>query len=360
MKTVVYPTAAHSYFAISNRQQQKEEFLAGDIEQPVFVYSEIYRTEVVQAAVDIVASDREQNGLRLVEASMAVNRPTATAADFLRFREANRLMFGEPEYEYVQAILGRIEDRASRKSELWEYVCSRVDFTAETTDLAPSGETFLWYKNLFAQYSGSLRGDISLARSLQQGLEDTGLAAAGWKVVEVEDASHARVNQAAKRILVGRQYRPRRQSSVRTIVAHEVYGHAVRGPQASVAESEGFAILLEQLLEQKFVYRRTFRYLAAALGWGVDGNKRTFRDVYEIIWRLMVVVGRYGQLDAQSYAFDECVRVFRGGRPDVAGVVYLKDSVYFAANVQIWKIFDQHRLSYGEFVDIIEGKGILL
>lgn len=355
----LYPTASHSYFAITNREQQKDEFLSGMIDQPQFSYGKVYRPEVIHATLNITTSERERNNLLLVETSMAANKPHANHEDFQRFREENKRIFGEPTQEYVQAILGRIANKSHEHSELWEYVCEQVAFEATDGSLAPSDEMFLWYKELFSRYSKPLDENASLASSLRLSIQGTGLAAKGWQVVETDDATHARVNQSVKKVFVGRHYKPRRASSIRAIVAHEVYGHAVRGPQVSVAESEGFAILLEQLLERRFAYRRTFRYLAAALGWGVDGKRRTFREVYEIIWRLMVIVGRYDQADAKRHAFDECVRVFRGGRPDVGGVVYLKDAVYFAANIQIWQVLDNHKLSYNEFVEIIEGKGVL-
>jgi hypothetical protein len=114
--------------------------------------------------------------------------------------------------------------------------------------------------------------------------------------------------------------------------------------------------MIEQLLDHRFKFRRAYRYLGAALGWGSAGGPRTFREVYEILWRLMVIASRYNEENAKSYAFDECVRVFRGGRPDIAGMVFLKDAIYFAANIAVWQRLQSEPLAYNEFVDVIEGR----
>lgn len=324
------------------------------------MYGELYRRDVVTRRIATAVSQKEKDNLLLVEASLVINESDVMDNNLLHFRAENKRVFGEPRYDYLCAILGRIGEKSGVHTELWQYIQTHVDYHDESASFAPSHETFLWYKNLFAQYFYMPVGaHISLVEALRIGVETTGLAKKGWQVSERSDASHARVNHATKKIFVGREYVPRRRLSINMIVAHEVYGHAVRGVRESMAESEGFAIVLEQLLAPRFAYRRTFRYVAAALGWGVDGRPRTFRQVYEIIWRLMVVVGRYDEATAKSHAFDECARVFRGGRPDVPGAVYLKDMVYFAANVEIWQQLDKRRLSYNEFITFIEGKGVL-
>jgi hypothetical protein len=97
-----------------------------------------------------------------------------------------------------------------------------------------------------------------------------------------------------------------------------------------------------------------------ALGWGVFGAPMYFRQVYEILWRLMVISSKYSPEIAKQHAFDECYRAFRGGRPDIAGAVFLKDAVYFAANVEMWKVLSGRQRSYNEFVDIIEGRQTVL
>ena len=143
------------------------------------------------------------------------------------------------------------------------------------------------------------------------------------------------------------------------IAVHEVYGHALRGRQESMVESEGFAVVLEQLISCDYKPRRTYRYLAASLGWGVLGNPMTFREVFEVLWRLMIISSKYDEKNAKEYAFGECYRVFRGGSPEVPGAVYLKDLVYFDANQKIWQALSTQKIDYDDFVNILEGRKVI-
>jgi hypothetical protein len=117
--------------------------------------------------------------------------------------------------------------------------------------------------------------------------------------------------------------------------------------------------MIEQLVGTNFKTRRSYRYLAAGLGWGVFGRPMIFREAYEIIWRLMAISSKYNEKKAKGYAFDECYRVFRGGRPDLPGAVYLKDIVYFEADARIWSVLSQKKISYTDFVNIIEGRSTI-
>jgi len=175
----------------------------------------------------------------------------------------------------------------------------------------------------------------------------------------IKGCSHARIYHHTKKIKIGEDYKPRKVMAVGRIVAHEIYGHALRGPSKSLSESEGFALAIEQLTGSRFKFRRAYRYLAASLGWGVFGKPMNFREVFEIIWRLMFISSGYSENKSKEHAFDECCRVFRGGRPDIAGAVYLKDTIYFDANIKVWNFLDAKKLDYEKFVDIIEGRSTI-
>jgi hypothetical protein len=246
----------------------------------------------------------------------------------------------------------------------WQYITRVLPASAFAMPaISPAAGTFGRYHSYFERYyAWAVSRDVGakLPERLEQALAATGLAKRGWRVEVKRNAAHAQVHQGKKVITVGADYLPRTRPAADRIVVHEVFGHALRGMQSTVGESEGFAILLEQLLDDRFKFRRSYRYLAAGLGWGALGRPMTFREVYEIIWRAMVIVGTYKEAKAKKYAFDECARVFRGGLADVPGAVYLKDSVYFAANIAMWQRLGEAPLSYEQFVDVIEGRRKIL
>jgi hypothetical protein len=118
---------------------------------------------------------------------------------------------------------------------------------------------------------------------------------------------------------------------------------------------EGLALVLEQLFSARFMYKRTIRYLAVCLGYGVDGVWRNFRQVHEILWRAMVILGNAPEV-AKERAFYETVRAFRGGLPDVAGMAYIKDKIYLEENLLVWRQLEKRMLSPEEFTKLFQGR----
>ncbi len=358
-----FATAAHSYFRILNKEEAKQAFLKLKQGEPSFSYGRRLNPSLIRNRLESDLPTTVKDNLRLALAG-AVLQSDASDEAIAEFRRANVDLYGEPELCYAQLIMERLRERAEGPTKpLFEYIESAVKLPAkkERDVFTPNDDTFTQYKEYFERYVGKdALTEPTLAGLLTQALAHTGLDNEGWHIKVLNDASHARVIHDKKRINVGGNYIPRSFQSAEKIVFHEVYGHALRGKPRSVVESEGFATLLEQLVDDRFKLVRSFRYLAIALGWGLFGKPMTFREVYEIIWRGMVISGRYDEASAKSHAFDECARAFRGGRPDVPGAVFLKDSVYFTANLNIWQVLEHSPLDYNEFKDVIEGRRALL
>jgi len=355
-----FPTATHTYFRALNKYSQKQAFLEGAIEQPTFTYNPHWTLELIQERMKVVKNDpAATKRLKVVETSLRLREnPDALTA----FREANAAIFHAPTKELTEAIIWRISQNVSEPhKEEWDQV--RLLLGSEITDglsISPSEDTFQLYRSYLKRYTTLPAVEDTIKDAFKSQLDSTGLSKKGWKLRVLKGDEHAHIHHHTQTISIGDQYKPRTSTAIRRIVIHEVIGHAIRGPQKELSESEGFAIVLEQLTKSSFAPRRTYRYLAVALGWGVLGKPMTFREVYEILWRLMVVQSKYPGFEAKRHAFDECYRAFRGGRPDIAGAVYLRDTVYFDANIRMWAVLDAGKLSYNEFVDIIEGRRTVL
>lgn len=359
-----FPVASHSYFRVGNQAEERQKFLKDNTYSPVFSYGKLMKEALVLERLKNVEPDsRAQVSLQLVQTS-SILQQDASKEVLATFRALNQELFDEPNASYLKDLLAHIREKVTPKTKkYWDYIEAALPGEYDNLpDYAPSEEVFLHYKTYFETYSDKTLFDSakSLPVLLQDALHKTHLNEAGWRMVLRRDASHASVHHYNKSVSVGELYTPRTHEGALRIVTHEVYGHALRGHQDTVAESEGFAILLEQLLDDRFKFRRSYRYLAAGLGWGSLGSPMTFREVYEIVWRAMVIVGIYGEKEAKANAFNECTRVFRGGRPDIAGAVYLKDSVYFEANIAMWQKLSEKLLEYNEFIEVIEGKRRIL
>ncbi len=251
-------------------------------------------------------------------------------------------------------------------AELWVYVQNAIG--AEISKGIPDGRieqyfpVYRAYLERYAAVSHYKRMSLkhSLSELINEALNRTGLAERGWQLIVREGDKHARTVYRKKFISVGEAYVPRSHHAKLRIMVHEVFGHALADAPRNVEEAEGFATVLEQLTKTTYTFRRSYRYLAVALGWGVFGKPMNFRQVYEIIWRCMVIMSSYSEHHAKRHAFSECARAFRGGEPAVAGAVFLKDAQYFSANLKIWQELTNKLITYEDFVAIIEGRRHIL
>lgn len=361
-----FPIAPHTYFRAQNKELQKELFLNGEIEQPQFVYNEFFVPDTLNQRLKVIQEETgDGDAMRSLELVRESSYLQNDVRYFKAFRRANERLYGVPRRDFAEAILEQFSSRVTPDTKiLWTEVKSRLGVDSGDDYLSsvrPPEDIFQMYKKYFESYAKLLPAPGSnVVSALTTQLKTAGLSADGWRIRVLDGSDHAHTYSGSKTISIGKKYAPRTEFAVQRIVAHEVYGHAVRGPHFTLADKEGFAIVLEQLTKPRFQFRRRYRYLAVALGWGVIGAPMTFRDVYEVLWRLMVIGGSYTEKAARQYAFDECYRAFRGGRPDIAGAVFLKDTVYFDANIRVWNTLIHKHFSYNEFTDIIEGRRALI
>lgn len=359
-----FPLAVHSYFRVLNVPEAREKFLQDTRTPPTFKYSRSYSVEVVEERLKSLGgdvTDEVTNIFSFIGAGLGLQSNTSALE---QFRHHNARRYGEPDLNLALAVIARIGSNVDRgKQKFYQEAVSLVEVSAE--DMAgivnpwPTETEFNLIRAHGVRYMENLIRKpykLEIHDLFNQILAETELTQKGWTLVTREDASHARTSHRKKQIRIGSYYRPRTVWATRRIVAHEIFGHALRGFMVSEREAEGFAILLEQLLAAVFKPRRMYRYLAAALGWGVDGVRRDFVQVYEILWRLIVSSGRYDEESAKSHAFNECARVFRGGRPDVAGAVFLKDIIYLDANLEAWRRLSEQSISYNDFMKIAKGE----
>ncbi len=355
-----FPVATHSYFRALNIKEERAKFLASSDYLPKFDYPKRLSLDRISCNIEKVVGDSTES--QSLECALIAANLQIDERYLLQFRKINEKLFGLPDKSHAENILSRMMSSDASKPSLYrsEVMAILGDIQKPHYQLGPDKETFSTYREYFIAYrKDSDKKDRNIFNAIKSGLINSGLSQKGWDIELVDGDSHARTCHHSKRIKIGKDYNPRKLMAFDRIVAHEVYGHALRGPQGSLAESEGFALVLEQLTGSKFKFRRAYRYLAASLGWGVFGHSMNFRDVFEIIWRLMIISSGYSKQQSKEHAFGECYRVFRGGRPDVAGAVYLKDIIYFESNLKVWEFLTKNRLTYSEFVDIIEGRSTI-
>lgn len=157
------------------------------------------------------------------------------------------------------------------------------------------------------------------------------------------------VNHAKKLISIPKKRQPIQGGlELQQLIIHEVCVHVMRpvkgknfnfdlfqrGTARSIAYEEGLAIALEQGIAGNYNvrHRAVLRLLRVGLALGLDREDtvgRTFTEIYEILWRVLLVLQpSYDEKLARTVAFEETYRTFRGGDPNVPGSVHPKDIHY--------------------------------
>jgi hypothetical protein len=381
-----YPAAPYTYFGVHNITDAREEFLNGDVRNPVFLYGNHFDEDKLllrlQNIRDDLATDPEGKHLRFLEDRLEeteflliakkLNDDVGSPSEELvhTFRLANKILYGPPNPLTSHAIMKNIQSAAAenpRFEKLWQYISTQLGPCHDRYSLRrPSTVTHMHYKEALLQYAPWLCMDQQdlpnePVELMKYALAQIGADKLGWEVKRPIGGANARVSYTSKQIEVGSHFKPRSFNHLKQIVAHEVYGHVNRhilsgGNEFSADEAEGVAIAIEQLTRDKFSYKRTLRYLAVSIGWGAFGEPKDFRDTFEIVWRAAIIIGKHSEQNAKQRAFNECVRAFRGGHPNVPGAVFTKDTVYVDGNMRVWQWLEENMLPYEDFVDVLEGR----
>lgn len=368
---VFYPfeTAPHSYFVIENFEQAKKDFLDGNARFPVFVYHKRFTNDEIDERISkLIDGTPAQQKLLLVKIAVKLQENDSY---LLSFKHLNNEIYGEVNCDYFDRVIKFM--LAKYPDEKLETICDNENCRelVKYEENLPEKplidiKSFEMMRKYFQKYFCDLTPSKNLGEAMSKVFKKSKLAEKGWTLKEKEDSSHARTILKNRTITFGKDYKARSKDRYvyNSIALHEIFGHAIRETGAKVdnaESSEGWAVLLEQLNSHSLRTKRAYRYLAATLATGTyNGKELDFRETYEIIWRLMSLSGRYRQSAAKKHAFDETARVFRGGRPDLPGAVFLKDTSYLKGNLDIWDEIAKQKIDYLDFIDIIEGRKEIL
>jgi hypothetical protein len=397
-----YSAALYSYFRVTNLQSACEAFVQGDSEYPHFLYPSTVNQQVITTRLASLQRD-----LKLV------SKNDTEAASFLKWRLAETELldrfwkayesgqvvspkqvksyqkdqvelYGRPNHSLFAGILAyvktlAIQSNSPQKIGLYTEIEELLGHSEHGLLYMPQPEIFKHYQKLFALAFPALYEVIQaiepqksydpeqIETIFEEALKSVGADKMGWKIRMINGGANVVVSKHRREVMISNQLSPRTPNRLKQMVAHEIGCHVQRGLSDARQNmttgfgehDEGLAIVLEQLLASRFVYKRATRYLAVCLGLGIDGTQRNFRQVYEIIWRTMVIRGA-SKKEAKERAFYECARVFRGGLPMVPGMVYIKDKVYLESNLLVWQNLAERPLEPEDFHRLFIGHDTML
>jgi hypothetical protein len=183
----------------------------------------------------------------------------------------------------------------------------------------------------------------------------------GWSVEIVEDSSVLSVSAHQRLIEVGKDRDDIDGLELKGKILHELGVHTLRSINAEKAGwlsaaygqegyldfEEAFGTALEDAYRGEYGDSGVDYYLIAGLAYGYDNHEpRAFREVYEIMWRKHALQNLEGNQDlteqqvddAQSKAFNQCLRLFRGTKTTEPGIIYLKDLSYYSGQERVWSV----------------------
>jgi hypothetical protein len=169
-----------------------------------------------------------------------------------------------------------------------------------------------------------------------------GLSAKGW-ISRLGKGKAASTNGATKEIVVGVSRADFTDVTIKTVPLHEAIAHSLRSQNASEQKSpvrqrplpgylafeEGFGMALEQIMSGKKRIGGVAYYLSLGLQLGMDretDEKRSFKDIYEIMWRRSLLNKQNMTSDdiiaAKQTALQQTMRTTRGGSLDARDISY--------------------------------------
>jgi len=386
-----YANAPYSFFRVRNYLEAMASFLADPKNrQPQFTYSprlsehQLARRSDELAEAALLAGrlndaalqtflDKRLSETELLRSFLALQADPKSTELLEAYRSRNLELYGDFDPELFGGVVGYLRERARQQGmeQAFESLAAMLGDYPKTNLFKPSNETFHHYRSYVKDgvhpigllIDKPLAGSPDSAEVIEAlfvwALASIGADKHGWRLQKSEQGTNVMLSRHRRLVIIGKHYRPRTEARLKQVVAHEVFVHVWRSLTADSHTAsdteEGMALVAEQLIAPRFMYRRMLRYFAAALAWGVDGKPRTFNETFAIMCLACKIVTGLTHEEALEQSFRECTRIFRGGVPSVPGAVYSKDKVYLETNLAIWHELENNVLHKDAFLALLNG-----
>jgi len=188
----------------------------------------------------------------------------------------------------------------------------------------------------------------------------------GWEVVIDKSSSKTgiSVDHELKQVKIPAT-RKVNSTKLQALIVHEIGTHVLRRQNGERSKllllglgldryekgEEGIATVRGQTFKKKVNEFSGFDgHFAVSLAYGLDGKKRDFKEVYEILETYYYLTGlmngeekQEAKNDAKKNAWERCVRTFRGSNCETAGVCFTKDIIYQQGNIGTWQIINDNQ-----------------
>lgn len=383
----------YEYLAPDNdsKEQNKQDFLNGKIENPTFTYSKLltfnfeekisefnrlkekaakHENKTVQLAY-LARIDEMLDQIHMLKAAKEKND--------LKFYKYSVIIYDKPSleiFEFDKARVGQIIKKAY-KSGNKEAINNAKKIQSLFPDLSVSKQTQEMYKLLPPPInSDSLSLDSEEVKLLFE-KEINRLKLDSWKVIidNIGSRQNFSASQETKTIYIPNTIKLYKRSiiptnnNIRALIAHELGTHAMRRENGENSQLRLLGLGLDRFLKGEeglasYNYHQiegandfaAFRsHFSISLACGLDGKKRNFREVYEIL-KLYLLASLEGKLTKEllnkieSISWNTCVRCFRGTSCKTPGAVFTKGHIYREGNIEIYKLIKSNSKEVKRFM----------
>lgn len=370
------------------REEQKRQFLAGEIENPILDYPNIdldkidhFENSLIDQKRNLLTSEtnevikqayRWRINEKIAEARML---KAVAVGNMHRFKKYSEYIYGKPSEEIFAYTINSIADKAqncisSDDSDLSQSALNLINVLPklqkpQITEL-PDKATVSFAKQETEKELGDLI-DIPEelkrldAEQIQEAFNEAinKVGDNNWKVIIDNNTNKTAVTVSQEKMQVNiPAERNVTRSKLCGLILHEIGTHVARrinGERSKLKllglgldryDDEGIATMREQVYAGKVDdFRGIDGLLAIGLANGTDGQPRDFRQVYTILEKYYLFNSLRTGKDlteasekASNTAWKRTVRTFRGTGCKTPGTCFTKDIIYRNGNIGVWDV----------------------
>ncbi|HMN19751.1 MAG TPA: DUF1704 domain-containing protein, partial [Candidatus Moranbacteria bacterium] len=299
--------------------------------------------------------------------------------DDKKFAKYSRFIYGMPEKEIfsydIAAVRAAMEARENSDDLRIQFALKRLKETVSFSNIEKSeiNDKFLPEKKRVLEHpfgeEKKFHAD-EIQNEFRAALEE--LKIEGWDVTIKDNIAAISVSQEKKQVKIP-ESRKLTETGLKQLIVHEIETHVLRrengersklkllglGLDRYIAGEEGISTYEEQKIGGADEFSGLDGHLAISLALGMDGRKRDFREVFNILRDYFFIKSNEKDLakaweKAKNAAWNRCVRTFRGTTCQTTGVCFTRDMVYREGNINTWIVLsgnpdEEAKFSLGKY-----------
>ncbi len=360
-----------------NREKNKKDFLAEKIDNPSFNYPLLDSFDFESKKNKFIQlKEKAKKNKNQIVTKAYIGRidemleqiemlKAAKTGDDLEFTKQSVLIYGKPSpdmFEYDKKVVSDTIKKALESESLER---------ATATTLLQKHFPDLSYNKLiekdFDLLPKLVKNDRKVLKSteirymFEKAVKDLDLNNWKVKIDKTGKKTNLSANQETKTVSIPNddniktRMAPTTETNIKALINHELGTHAKRrengeksklkllglGLDRFLKGEEGLASFEYQKIQGASYFAGFGSHFSVSIGVGLDGKKRNFREVFEIL-KLYFLASIESDTDrkkqAEDLAWNTCVRCFRGTTCKTPGSLFTKGHVYSEGNIGIYKL----------------------